>query len=324
MATTKGLAVNTMQAVATKTEGKDITTLKGLLSSPAIKRRFNELIGEKAPGFMSSLLSVVNNNKLLAGVDPTTVISAGAMAATLDLPINQNLGFAYIIPYRNNKTGRIEAQFQLGYKGYIQLAQRAGQYKTINACEVYEGEITKVNRFTGEFEFGEKVSETIVGYIAYFKLINGFEKYLYMAADEMERHAQKYSKSYKKTGKWGLDGDFHTMAIKTVIKRLLSKYGILSISMQSAVLNDGGVIKETDTGELEADFDGNTIDVDGVGGVDPETGEILSEEEKAEIAAEEEKSSDPALTEFDQTEWPGRKNGESALDYNRRLRSRIK
>lgn len=279
MATTNGITLKN-QNLAPASEA---TTLKGMLGSEAVKKRFNELLGKKAPGFISSLLSVVNNNKLLAKADPVTVISAGAMAAALDLPINQNLGFAYIIPYGN------QAQFQMGYKGYIQLAMRTGQYKNINADVVYEGEIKSVNRFTGEFEFGERTSDTVVGYMAYFKLVNGFEKYLYMTFEEMQAHAKKFSKNYKGgTEKWGLT-DFHTMAIKTVLKRLLSKFGILSIEMQSmdqvamAMTNDGGVI--TDNGDsFDADFDGEIVDVDQVTEqapdfVDVETGEILNTEE---------------------------------------------
>ena len=244
-------------------ESQKAVTIQSLVSQESVKARFEELLGKKAPGFISSLLSVVNNNKLLAKANPKTVIAAGAMAASLDLPINQNLGFANIIPYGN------EAQFQMGYKGYIQLAMRTGQYQTINAAEVYEGEIVKQNRFTGEYEFGEKTSDKIVGYIAYFKLVNGFEKYLYMSIEEMQAHAKKFSKNYKGgTDKWGIT-DFHSMAIKTVLKRLISKYGILSIEMQGqqmvdAITNDGGKITMHDDGTLEADFEGDTIDTDGM------------------------------------------------------------
>ena len=244
-------------------ESQKAVTIQSLVSQESVKARFEELLGKKAPGFISSLLSVVNNNKLLAKANPKTVIAAGAMAASLDLPINQNLGFAYIIPYGN------EAQFQMGYKGYIQLAMRTGQYQTINAAEVYEGEIIKQNRFTGEYEFGEKTSDKIVGYIAYFKLVNGFEKYLYMSIEEMQAHARKFSKNYKGGNeKWGLT-DFHSMAIKTVLKRLISKYGILSIEMQGqqmvdAITNDGGKMTIKDDGTLEAEFDGDTIDADGM------------------------------------------------------------
>lgn len=244
-------------------ESQKALTIQSLVSQDSVKARFEELLGKKAPGFISSLLAVVNNNKLLAKANPNTIVAAGAMAASLDLPINQNLGFAYIIPYKD------EAQFQMGYKGYIQLAMRTGQYQTINASEVYEGEIVKQNRFTGEYEFGEKTSDKIVGYIAYFKLVNGFEKYLYMSIEEMQAHAKKFSKNYKGgTEKWGLT-DFHSMAIKTVLKRLISKYGILSIEMQGqpmvdAITNDGRKMTMHDDGTLEADFEGDTIDTDGM------------------------------------------------------------
>lgn len=263
MASVTGGGLTIKQGAVKTAESQKAVTIQSLVSQENVKARFEELLGKKAPGFISSLLAVVNNNKLLAKANPNTIIAAGAMAASLDLPINQNLGFAYIIPYKD------EAQFQMGYKGYIQLAMRTGQYQTINAAEVYEGEIIKQNRFTGEYEFGEKTSDKIVGYIAYFKLVNGFEKYLYMSIEEMQAHARKFSKNYKGgTDKWGLT-DFHSMAIKTVLKRLISKYGILSIEMQGqqmvdAITNDGGKMTMHDDGTLEADFEGDTIDTDGM------------------------------------------------------------
>ena len=273
-------------------ESQKALTIQGLVAQDDIKARFEELLGKKAPGFISSLLAVVNNNKLLAKANPKTVIAAGAMAASLDLPINQNLGFAYIIPYKD------EAQFQMGYKGYIQLAMRTGQYQTINAAEVYEGEIIKQNRFTGEYEFGEKTSDKIVGYIAYFKLVNGFEKYLYMSIEEMQAHARKFSKNYKGgTDKWGLT-DFHSMAIKTVLKRLISKYGILSIEMQGqqmvdAITNDGGKMTMHDDGTLEADFEGDTIDTDGMTIYQDEPHTVIATEDGGTVNTETGEYMDP-------------------------------
>lgn len=235
-------------------------SLKGLLSEVSVKKRFEDILGKKAPGFISSMLTVTNNNKLLLEANPMTIISAGAIAAALDLPIDPNLGFAYIIPYNDYKNNKVNAQFQLGYKGYIQLAMRTGQYKTINACEVYEGELMSVNRFTGEIEFGEKESDKVVGYVAYFRLLNGFEKYLYMTVEELEKHGRRFSKSYDK-GLWKTD--FHSMAIKTVLKRLLSKFGILSIEMQTGLSADHAVVLEDADGNNTYDYvDGQTIDGD--------------------------------------------------------------
>lgn len=230
--------------------------LKSMLQDVSVKKRFEEILGKKAPGFISSMLSVTNGNTQLKAADPMTIISAGAIAAALDLPVDPNLGFAYIVPYSG------KAQFQMGYKGYIQLAMRTGQYRTINACEVYDGEILKINRFTGEIEFGEKTSEKIVGYLAFFRLLNGFEKYLYMTVEEITAHAQKYSKSYNSSNsRW--KQDFHSMAIKTVIKRLLSKYGILSIEMQTGLVADQAVIRKDEDGNDAFDYpDGMTIDAE--------------------------------------------------------------
>ena len=237
-------------------------SLKTLVSSESIKKRFNEILGKKSAAFVSSLISVSNNNELLTKADPTTVVTAGIMAATLDLPINQNLGFAYIVPFYNGKKKIYEAQFQMGYKGYIQLAIRAGKYKNINAIKIYEGEIKKRNRLTGEFELGAPTGDAVVGYMSYFRLENGYEQYLYMSKEEMEAHAKKYSQTYKKGfGLWKTD--FDAMAIKTVLKQLLSKYGILSVEMQNmanALTSDGAVIRDND-GELTPDFEGETIDI---------------------------------------------------------------
>ena len=255
MATTTGIELKKNNIVAQK----EAKTLKGMLEMPAYKNKFNEMLGKKAAGFMSSIIAVANNNKLLAKAEPTTVIGAAAQAAMLDLPINQSLGFAYIVPYGN------EAQFQLGYKGYIQLAQRSGQYVDIGAKTVYEGELEYENRLLDKFKFGERTSDKVIGYLAYFRLTNGFEKMLFMELDEMIAHAKKYSKNYKGgTDKWGLT-DFNTMAEKTVLKRLLSKYGPLSIEsvqMSQALSNDGGVISMNKDGEFDVDFSGETIDAE--------------------------------------------------------------
>lgn len=255
MATTAGIELKKNNIVAQK----EAKTLKGMLEMPAYKNKFNEMLGKKAAGFMSSIIAVANNNKLLAKAEPATVIGAAAQAAMLDLPINQSLGFAYIVPYGS------EAQFQLGYKGYIQLAQRTGQYVDIGSKTVYEGELEYENRLLDKFKFGERTGDKVIGYLAYFRLTNGFEKMLFIEIDKMIAHAKRYSKNYKGgTEKWGLT-DFDTMAEKTVLKRLLSKYGPLSIEsiqMSQALSNDGGVISMNKDGDFDVNFDGETIDAE--------------------------------------------------------------
>lgn len=255
MATVSGIKLKKNNIVAQK----EAKTLKGMLEMPAYKNKFNEMLGKKAAGFMSSIIAVANNNKLLAKAEPSTVIGAAAQAAMLDLPINQSLGFAYIVPYKG------AAQFQLGYKGYIQLAQRSGQYVDIGAKTVFEGELEYENRLLDKFKFGERTGDKVIGYLAYFRLTNGFEKMLFMELDEMIAHAKKYSKSYSGgTEKWGL-AEFDVMAEKTVLKRLLSKYGPLSIEsiqMSQALSNDGGVISMNKDGDFDVNFDGETIDAE--------------------------------------------------------------
>lgn len=234
--------------IQTQNNNIKVAGIKQLLDMDVYKKRINEIMGKKAAPFMASIVNV-SNLPSLKDSDPNSIISSAIVAATLDLPIDQNLGFAYIVPY-NTKEGK-KAQFQMGYRGYIQLAMRTGQYKTINAIEIYKGEIKRVNRLTGEIEFNDDEDlidrDTVVGYMAYFKLLNGFEKTLYMTKEEMERHAKKYSQSYGSSKDWVSKNslwstDFDGMAIKTVIKRLLSKYGILSVEMQNAITNDQAVM----------------------------------------------------------------------------------
>lgn len=246
-------------------------TVKGLLCNVDYKKRFEEILGKKAQGFMSSVINVAKTPSL-ADCEPTSIVSAAVVAATLDLPIDPNLGFAYIVPY-NTKKNNVKvkvAQFQLGYKGFIQLAQRSGQFKTINAVEVREGELKKVNRLTGEIELNDEFDlatleeKKVVGYVGYFKLINGFEKALYMSREQLEAHGKKYSQSYKSNQEWVVKSslwttDFDSMATKTVLKLLLSKYAPLSIEMQKAVTTDQAVINK-DVINSNAEIDGSSVE----------------------------------------------------------------
>ncbi|AWX21230.1 recombinase RecT [Bacillus subtilis subsp. subtilis] len=205
------------------------TTMKGLLSSPAVMNRFEEVLGKRASQFTASILSLYNSENTLQKAEPMSVISSAMVAATLDLPVDKNLGYAWIVPYK----GR--AQFQLGYKGYIQLALRTGQYKSINCIPVHEGELQKWNPLTEEIDidFEKRESDSVIGYAAYFELLNGFRKTVYWTKAQVEKHKKKFSKS---DFGWGKDWD--AMALKTVLKSMLSKWGILSVEMQKAVIED--------------------------------------------------------------------------------------
>ena len=211
---------------------QDGPSLQQLLNSAVIKQRFEALLNTSAPSFISSILAIVRSNSKLQDCSPNSILSAAGIAAALKLPINPSLGFAFIVPYKG------QAQFQLGWKGFIQLAMRSGQYLTLNSGAVREGQIKEIDFVTGEIIRGEKISDEIVGYVAYMELINGFKKSLYMTIDELQAHAEKYSQSYaydmrsgRKSSVWSTN--FDAMAKKTVLKKLLNNFGIISIDQQS-------------------------------------------------------------------------------------------
>lgn len=212
-----------------------LSQLKGILNNDTMKQNFANILQDNAGAFMASIIELFQSNKALQSCNPNAIVLEALKAATLKLPINANLGFAYIIPYGNVPT------FQMGYKGYIQLAQRSGQYRHINADMVYEGEQVSYNRITGMLEIsGSATSDTPIGYFAYFQLLNGFEKCVYWTREKVEAHAKRYSKAWRKQ-----DSPWHTnfdsMALKTVIKNIISKYGVMSIEFANAVAQDDAV-----------------------------------------------------------------------------------
>lgn len=215
-----------------------VANIKAFLASDSIKARFQEVLGRRAAQFMSSIISAASSNAELANCEPMTVIQAALKAAVLDLPIEQNFGFAYLIPYKNTKLGVTECQFQMGYKGYIQLALRTGLYKRINVIDVREGELKGFNPLTEELnlEFieDEKIRQKtpVIGYAGYFSLLNGFEKMIYWNLEQLLEHGMNYSAQFRKykTGMWADRQD--DMCRKTVIKNMITKWGILSVEMQ--------------------------------------------------------------------------------------------
>ena len=214
---------------------QDEPTLQDILNRTKVKQRFEELLNQSAPSFISSILTIVRGNPKLQACSSNSILAAAGIAAALKLPINPSLGFAFLVPYKG------QATFQIGAKGFIQLAMRSGQYRTLNSGAVREGQIADIDFETGEIIRGEKISDEIVGYIAYMELINGFKKSFYMTVEELIEHAEKYSQSYaydlktqRKTSVWSTN--FDAMAKKTVLKRLLSNFGIISIDQQSADL----------------------------------------------------------------------------------------
>ena len=237
--------------------------LKNLMNTPAMKKKFEDILHNNANAFMANVLTLVNNDSYLADSDAMSIVTGALTAATLNLGLDKNLGYAYLVPFnsRNKQTGLWEkkAQFVLGYKGYIQLAQRSGQYKALNVIEVYEGELVSWNRLTEEFEFNPdgRISDEVIGYVGYFELLNGFKKTVYWTKQQVEAHRIRNSKDKDKTKKSGVwASDYDAMAKKTVLRNMLSKWGILSIDMQKATVSDEHIIKDVSAdGEIVSDLD---------------------------------------------------------------------
>lgn len=246
-------------------------TLRELFKNPIIKTKIEQLVGKNSATFATSVMQIANSNTMLKTADPTSIFNAACMAATLNLPLQNGLGFAYIVPFKNNKERKVEAQFQIGYKGFIQLAQRSGQFKRLVALPVYKNQLLKkdfINGFEFDWEQEPEKDENPIGYYAYFKLVNDFSAELYMSHDDIVKHAQRYSQTFKKGfGVW--HDNFEAMALKTVMKLLLSKQAPLSVEMQQAVLADQAVVKDVENQEFN--YGDNVQNAEFVTVVDDET-----------------------------------------------------
>ncbi len=247
---------------------------KDYFNSPIIQEKMQKILGDNTASFTTSVLQAVSSNYMLKDATPESVFMAAMTAATLDLPINNNLGFAYLVPYSKSKgkdrngqwVNEVEAQFQLGYKGYIQLAQRSGQFKTINACPIYDGDTERsIHERLTMFLPPEPPSVELIGYIGYFKLLNGFEAHVTMRLNEIRAHAMEYSQAYQsgekdnkkqKFSPW--HKHFDVMAKKTVLKMLISKQAPMSIDSKlvDAVQADQAVIRDVN-GETHYDYPDN-------------------------------------------------------------------
>ena len=272
---------NTNQQVAPAQQSVN-QLMNSMLDGEKLRGRFNELLGNRSAQFVSSLVSMVNADKNLQQAfyeAPMTVIQAGLKAAAFDLPIDQNLGYAYIVPFKNWKKdlGKsvMEANFILGWKGMHQLALRTGAYKTINVVDIREGELKSYNRLTEEVdvEFIEdddlRESKPIIGYLGYYRLVNGAEKTIYMTVKQIENHEKKFRKGDYMGKGWRDDWD--AMARKTVYRKLIGKWGVMSIQYQSA--QEGATLAQQMQEEYIDDAPAMVIDSEPV--VDQSTGEVI-------------------------------------------------
>ena len=260
---------------------KQQQTLQQLMNSGAVVKKMNDVLGseKKASSFISSVISVSQNNKLLRNAEPMSILSSAMVAATLDLPVVPTLGMAYLVPYKG------VCSFQIGYKGILELAMRSGEFRNIIDEVVYDGQLVKKNKFTGEYIFDEdsiklndKGEAKPIGVMARFDLINGYSKTIYWSLEEIEAHAKRFSQAYRSGYDSPWKSDFWQMAKKTVLKSLLNKYAPKSVAMQTALKFDQSKVNlnSNDIGELNVDaFDAEYVD-------NPE--EVIDEKKAADVA----------------------------------------
>ncbi len=222
-----------------------------IIGAPATKEYLKKVLNERADTFTTSVTSLVNNSANLQACDPYSIIFCAIKGAALNLALEPSFGFAYVIPYKDNRTGKTLAQFQMGYKGLLQLAMRSGQFKRINTGALHEGELLSSDLLSGDITIetvADRERKPVIGYFAYMRLVNGFEKTLYMTREAVEAHAKRYSQSYRydrnRTSVWAQN--FDLMAEKTVLKLLLSRYAPVSLEMQNAIQDDQKVFDDND------------------------------------------------------------------------------
>jgi recombination protein RecT len=284
------MAVN--NSLAKRKSGK--MTFSTYLSQGAIRNKINDVIGGKnGQRFISAIVSATTNNPTLQECDNGSILSAALLGESLNLSPSPQLGQYYILPFNDKNKGKV-AQFQLGYKGYIQLAIRSGQYKKLNVLAIKEGELIRFDPLNEEIEVKlipdeeEREKAETIGYYAMFEYTNGFRKAIYWSKSKMEAHAMKYSKGYQaKKGYTFWEKDFDGMAYKTMLRQLISKWGIMSVEMASAIDGDMAVINDDGT----KDYVDNQVD--------SETGEIIEGEIiDAEVVGEAEPTSDVSAALF--------------------------
>lgn len=283
MATNNQLAEVKQQSIAT------------FLATDSVKENVAKIVGEKdTQRFISSLVSAVQTNPSLAECTNKSLLNAALLGQSLNLPQSPQLANFYFVPFKNTKAGVTEATFQLGWRGYMALAMRSGQYKKIHVTDIREGELKAYNPIEDEYEFSpitdmqERLKKPVIGYYAYFVLVNGFKKTLYWSREQMDEHAKKYSQSYRKGWDSSLwKSDFDKMAYKTMLRQLISKYGPMSVDMERAyvgdqsVIGDNGNVDYIDNIPDEPEKGVNPFTEGGV--IDVEEGEVINVDEAREV-----------------------------------------
>ena len=281
---TQSVNVNEKVQMPAKRSGR--TPFSVMIQTDTYKNLINNTLGDpkRASGFVTAITSAVATNPQLTDCDPGTILSAGLLGETLQLSPSPQLGQYYLVPFNDRKLGRKVCTFQLGYKGYIQLAIRSGQYKKLNAMAIKEGELIKYDPLNEEIEVqliedeaAREAAQTI-GYYAMFEYLNGFRKVLYWSKEKMQNHALEYSQGYRAhKGYTFWEKDFDSMAIKTMLRQLISKWGIMSIDFQKAYEADMGVLRPG-TDKIEYVDNDDSFDADADLGDLPAAFEVTDEE----------------------------------------------
>lgn len=251
-----------------RSRGNQRLGISAYLTADAVKNQINQVVGGKdGQRFISAIVSAVNTNPALQECTNQSILSGALLGESLKLSPSPQLGQYYLVPFNDKNKGKV-AQFQLGYKGYIQLAIRSGQYKKLNVLAIKEGELIRFDPLNEEIEVRliedeeEREQANTIGYYAMFEYTNGFRKAIYWSKRKMEAHALKYSKGYQaKKGYTFWEKDFDGMAYKTMLRQLISKWGIMSIDMASAIDSDMAVINEDGTKDY-VDNDATVFDME--------------------------------------------------------------
>ena len=267
----------------TKKPQTGLQKFNAMLENTRTQEYLTNVLGEKKQTFVSNMVALVSSNKALSECDPSTIMFSCLKATALSLPLDPSLGLAWVLPYKDNKNNTTVATFQLGAKAYIQLALRTAQYRKINVRDVREGEIIGEDFVSGEMQFKklekDRSNAPIIGYVAMFELINGFSKQLYMSVEELDAHAKRFSQTYRKGyGLWSDKEMRPAMMEKTILKRLLSKYGVLSVEMEQAIKSDSAVLGENDAVRY-IDNEDNAIDLNKAQAVADKFAEFADAEE---------------------------------------------
>ena len=245
-------------------------TLISLTSNGSLSSTLSELLGDKKPQFLSTLVSIINSDPKLIQVfyeNPLSILNIAIQIVNLDLPLGNQFGFAYIVSRYNKRQGKNEAQLMLGYKGLLQMAIRSGKYKTIKVIAIHEGEISEIDHLSGEIKFKwnqdirKRNSTPVIGYVGILKFLNGFTHQIFVTREEIEEREKKFRQGQNQSAAW--ESNFDSMAEKTVIKMMLSRYGYVGFGTSSVEQNS-------------PDYDNISSEIECVEDINEETGEIIN------------------------------------------------